>query len=221
MNRAERRRLARGQRKGGLREPPPKISRIEPPPKISRIKGSQNPEGATLHPHPERWGRLQGCVLCLATNVPLRSHAHELWCGPCLEKAAGHIARIAGEAREMRKHFRLSHREKARRRAEFNNQKRTLRHIVGERDNWTCQNPECKRPSKEDAHIDHIRPLAFGGTNDPDNLQILCPNCNFQKAAMPSPRSKRDRLQAMANATGSLLMIDPDTGSTWELPAEA
>lgn len=32
-------------------------------------------------------------------------------------------------------------------------------------------------------HVDHITPLALGGSNWPSNLQILCPTCNMQKHA--------------------------------------
>lgn len=32
-------------------------------------------------------------------------------------------------------------------------------------------------------HVDHIQPLAKGGTNWPENLQILCPSCNLSKGA--------------------------------------
>lgn len=32
-------------------------------------------------------------------------------------------------------------------------------------------------------HVDHILPLALGGSNDPSNLQLLCPPCNRQKHA--------------------------------------
>ena len=32
-------------------------------------------------------------------------------------------------------------------------------------------------------HIDHITPIALGGTNNPTNLQLLCPKCNLNKGA--------------------------------------
>jgi 5-methylcytosine-specific restriction endonuclease McrA len=35
--------------------------------------------------------------------------------------------------------------------------------------------------STDNLEIDHIIPLALGGSNDPDNLQILCKKCNRKK----------------------------------------
>ncbi len=35
--------------------------------------------------------------------------------------------------------------------------------------------------SKAQYHVDHIMPLALGGTNAPANLQITCPSCNLRK----------------------------------------
>ena len=33
-------------------------------------------------------------------------------------------------------------------------------------------------------HLDHIEPLAGGGTNFDKNIQLLCPKCNFKKSDM-------------------------------------
>lgn len=41
----------------------------------------------------------------------------------------------------------------------------------------------CLTSIVETRHIDHILPIALGGTNHPSNLQILCPKCNRQKSA--------------------------------------
>ncbi len=57
---------------------------------------------------------------------------------------------------------------------------------------WHRQRGECatcrvkcgKRPSDSATyHVDHIMPLARGGSNWPHNLQILCSGCNLSKGA--------------------------------------
>jgi 5-methylcytosine-specific restriction endonuclease McrA len=39
----------------------------------------------------------------------------------------------------------------------------------------------CRTPTAKGMHLDHIVPLAGGGTNDDDNIQLLCPPCNHGK----------------------------------------
>lgn len=39
----------------------------------------------------------------------------------------------------------------------------------------------CKQPLGKDFHRDHIMPLALGGSNTDDNIQLLCASCNLQK----------------------------------------
>jgi 5-methylcytosine-specific restriction endonuclease McrA len=48
-----------------------------------------------------------------------------------------------------------------------------------------CANCETKlfKSGKQKYHVDHIMPLALGGSNWPDNLQCLCPFCNLSKGA--------------------------------------
>ena len=57
-----------------------------------------------------------------------------------------------------------------------------LRHAVLKRDNYRCV--ECGATNKETTlEIDHIVPVAKGGTNDISNLQTLCKDCNRAKSA--------------------------------------
>lgn len=41
----------------------------------------------------------------------------------------------------------------------------------------------CKDPLGEDFHLDHVLPLALGGTNTDDNMQLLRKRCNLQKGS--------------------------------------
>lgn len=41
----------------------------------------------------------------------------------------------------------------------------------------------CKCELNGKFHIDHIQPLARGGTNYPDNLACSCAECNLSKGA--------------------------------------
>jgi len=48
-----------------------------------------------------------------------------------------------------------------------------------------CANCKTKLSTEghEKYHVDHIMPLALGGSNWPDNIQCLCPTCNMSKGA--------------------------------------
>lgn len=41
----------------------------------------------------------------------------------------------------------------------------------------------CARPLGNKYHRDHRMPLALGGSNTDDNIELLCPTCNLQKQA--------------------------------------
>jgi len=56
-----------------------------------------------------------------------------------------------------------------------------LRHEVFKRDNYTCV--ECGATNKDKMlHCDHIIPVVQGGTDEMDNLQTLCDDCNLAKS---------------------------------------
>lgn len=55
---------------------------------------------------------------------------------------------------------------------------RRYRSEVLMRDNHTCQN--CGRFG---IHVDHIKPLRDGGTDELSNLRVLCQSCNLSKGA--------------------------------------
>jgi 5-methylcytosine-specific restriction enzyme A len=61
---------------------------------------------------------------------------------------------------------------------------------------WPGMCPGWQRPPhpSEDLTVDHIIPKARGGTDDRENLQVLCRPCNSTKAAadptMPAPRRR-------------------------------
>ena len=55
-----------------------------------------------------------------------------------------------------------------------------LRHEVFKRDGYKCK--ECGKTGEETTlHIDHILPVSQGGTDELNNLQTLCKECNEAK----------------------------------------
>lgn len=42
----------------------------------------------------------------------------------------------------------------------------------------------CRASLEDGYHVDHVMPIVLGGSNWPDNLQLLCPPCNRKKGAL-------------------------------------
>jgi hypothetical protein len=68
-------------------------------------------------------------------------------------------------------------------------QKRTglskrVRFEIFKRDSWRCI--YCgATPNDGPLHVDHVKPVAAGGTNDPANLVTACGACNLGKSSVP------------------------------------
>ncbi len=50
---------------------------------------------------------------------------------------------------------------------------------LGDRQEWKCN--QCHNLFESTAQIDHIKPLKLGGSNELENLQILCVSCHAKK----------------------------------------
>ena len=76
---------------------------------------------------------------------------------------------------------------KAQKRHKTSNRRKSFpepfRRKIAIRQNWQCANPDgrCIKLYLEEYDVDHITPLHMGGTDDPDNLQALCPACHRRK----------------------------------------
>jgi 5-methylcytosine-specific restriction endonuclease McrA len=57
-----------------------------------------------------------------------------------------------------------------------------LRYETLKKHNFQCQSCGATVEDGAKLEIDHIKPVSKGGTNDPDNLQVLCKNCNLGKS---------------------------------------
>ncbi|MGZ3709536.1 MAG: HNH endonuclease, partial [Bdellovibrionota bacterium] len=64
---------------------------------------------------------------------------------------------------------------------------RLLVRLIRQRAAWSCEYvaDDGKRCTSQHAlQVDHITPLALGGTNDPENLRLLCRAHNLQQASL-------------------------------------
>lgn len=65
-----------------------------------------------------------------------------------------------------------------------------VREYVFQRDGFRCRGC-AKSPPEVQLQIDHIIPIAQGGSNDISNLQTLCKTCNRRKKDRRDPRFRR------------------------------
>ena len=57
-----------------------------------------------------------------------------------------------------------------------------------------CKAPGCVADiSTGNYHVDHVVPIAAGGTHEPGNVQLLCPGCNLSKGAKMPETFARER----------------------------
>lgn len=68
----------------------------------------------------------------------------------------------------------------SRRLARINIPDETRREVL-ERDEYRCKACGVSRNSGAILHIDHIRPVSKGGSNELANLRVLCRDCNVGK----------------------------------------
>lgn len=67
---------------------------------------------------------------------------------------------------------------------------KSVQNYIFKRDNYQCKS--CGKTAQQiQLNVDHIIPLAQGGSNDISNLQTLCKLCNQRKKHDIDPRFKR------------------------------
>lgn len=108
-------------------------------------------------------------------NLERKSAIHKAWCqaNPERKKAYDKANPDAVQARGARRRAR-------KRSADGHHTVSDLRRIRAEQKDLCAY---CDVPLGGKGHADHIWPLAKGGSNWPDNLQLLCGPCNIRKGA--------------------------------------
>ncbi|WP_157253140.1 HNH endonuclease [Nonomuraea typhae] len=84
-----------------------------------------------------------------------------------------------------------------------------LRAEILRRDNSTCQKCGAKAP-KVPLVIDHVTPVALGGSDEPTNLQTLCEPCNSGKSATPPDAAVVAQVAKDANRWSKAMLAAAD-----------
>lgn len=124
-------------------------------------------------------------ALASGSYVPATGEANPKWKGGIEEhrkrmKALGRFAQNTRNYRakypEKVKEFTLKRKSR-----KYGRLPRGTVSSIGAYQRWKCV--VCKVGIKGNYHVDHIVPLAKGGTHTPENIQLLCPSCNVRKSA--------------------------------------
>lgn len=90
-----------------------------------------------------------------------------------------------------------------------------LRFEILRRDDHTCQYCGERAPDVT-LHVDHVVPVALGGTDDPGNLVAACKDCNSGKTSVPADAPLVQKVNAHA-AAYALTLTDKMTRSRAKL----
>ena len=75
---------------------------------------------------------------------------------------------------------------------------RTRRAQILERDDWICriQGPHCTGYATE---VDHVVDVVAGGSDEPENLRGVCPNCHAERTRRQAAAGRARRRRSAAN----------------------
>ena len=93
------------------------------------------------------------------------------------------------------------------------------RQAVGDAQDWRCVYCGRDVSGKGRSALDHIVPVAAGGSSEPDNLQMLCRRCNVRKSDRPADAqledymSRKQALDRVHSIADTLLWLDSQSAT--------
>lgn len=150
----------------------------------------------------ERYASTGQCVVCIADQSSAWHKANpeycrekgrqQYWADPAAMQLAGRLWREANPERmsELSKAWhaknpgaRCVHEANRRARKKAAGGSHTLAEIedLAEKQKHKCV--YCRKSIRKNRHVDHRIPIAKGGNNWIENIQLLCPSCNHKKQA--------------------------------------